>query len=75
MTWNYRIIKHQHKNPKDGYWYAVHEVYYDMPEKNSHSWTEEPIDIVGDTKKEVIEILEMMLKDVKNQKVFVPKQK
>ena len=50
MTWNYRIIKHDAKKP---YYYAVHEVLYDE-NGNVTSWTENPIDITGDSKKEVM---------------------
>jgi len=61
MTWNYRIIKHD--KTKNVY-FAVHEVYYD--EKGSvKGWTEDPIDIVGDSKQEILNTLNHMVEDTK----------
>ncbi len=66
MIWNYRIIHHDKKGTK---YLAVHEVFYD--EKGRiESWTADPIDVSGETKKEVLETLRMMLKDVTNQGIL-----
>lgn len=72
MTWNYRIMKRKETAPtgKTYTYYGLHEVYYggldsagnSLPE-DSISWTVDSI-IVGDTPEEIVEVLEMMLKDV-----------
>lgn len=59
MTWNHRIIKHQ-KNKRT--YYAIHEVFYDNTGKIT-SWTEDPVDIVGDSKNDVMRILKQMTAD------------
>ena len=61
MTWNYRIIKHGRKIEP---YFAVHEVFYDERGK-IESWTENPVDIVGDSVKDVTKMLETILKDIK----------
>jgi hypothetical protein len=61
MTWNYRIIKHQEE--KRAY-YAIHEVLYDDKERIT-SWTENPIDVIGDNKNDIMSILKQMTSDCK----------
>jgi len=51
MTWNYRVIQHEIL--------AIHEVYYD-DKGNIESWTADPVAIMGDTKEELLETLDMM---------------
>lgn len=60
MTWNYRIIK-------EGDSYSVCEVFYKG--KKPRSWTE-PITIAGESTDEILEQLEMIIKDI-NSKVLV----
>lgn len=61
MTWNYRIMKHSHRS---GDFYAIHECF--MNSKGQvHSWTEDEVAPLGETAEELIETLEMMLKDAK----------
>jgi hypothetical protein len=60
MTWNNRIIRHKGEI-KD--WYAVHEVYYN-DDGSPALITEEPIDITGETVKELVSSLIFMLRDV-----------
>jgi hypothetical protein len=62
MTWNYRIIKR--KCPETGeIYYALNEVFYEEKRKlMAHS---ERDDIVAGSPQEIIDILEMMLKDAK----------
>lgn len=62
MHWNNRIMRHKHPN---GDYYQIHEVYYDGDKK---SWTVEPIVPFGETVDELIEHLEMMLRDAKKCK-------
>lgn len=57
MTWNYRIIKENNC-------YSVCEVFYDE-NGTPHSWSE-PITIVGKDKEDVLEQLEMIIKDINN---------
>ena len=65
MSWNYRIIEHD----KDELpYFGLHEVYYDKDDKAS-AWTERPA-IVGDSQAEVVQTLEMMLKDAKTRPVI-----
>lgn len=62
MTWNYRIIKEDDS-------YSVCEVYYSR--NKPHSWSE-PITIAGESTDEILEQLEMIVKDI-NSKVLVVK--
>ena len=61
MTWNYRIIKH---DTAESVYFAVHEVYYDK-QGNITNWTQNPIDITGDSAKEIARTLQMILTDTK----------
>lgn len=62
MTWNYRIIKKQILDTDEDYYY-LSEVFY---QKNGSpmAYCDETI-ATGESKEEVIEVLEMMLKDAK----------
>ena len=60
MTWNYRIIKHD--TEKRNY-FAIHEVFYDNKGKIT-SWTENPIDIVGESKAYIKSVLKQMVVDI-----------
>lgn len=51
LTWRYGLMKY--KNGEVG----VHEIYTD------NSWTEQPI-IVGDNLEDILEVLDMIKKDV-----------
>ena len=70
MTWNYRIFRHrQPYKTKDGKrhthtTYALHEAHYDKNGKMD-GWTADSVSSHGDSPKELIEILEMMLNDAK----------
>ena len=61
MYWNYRIFK---KGPE---YYEVVETYYDKDGTVSGftDTTKQPLGIVGETAEELIEIYEMILKDLK----------
>jgi hypothetical protein len=61
MHWNHRVLRHDH--PTDPY-YAIHECYYDEGQTEPHSWTSDPIDVVGSSVTELRETLERMLKSL-----------
>lgn len=61
MTWDYRIIEH---DGKDESYFAIHEVYY-SDKGEIETWTADPINITGDSAKDVTKILQTMLKDIK----------
>ena len=62
MTWNYRIIKRKCLETGEVY-YGLNEVFY--TEKGKLMAYSERDDIVGGSPEEIIEVLEMMLKDAK----------
>jgi hypothetical protein len=62
MTWNYRIIKRKCLETGEVY-YGLNEVFY--TEKGKLMAYSENDEVIGDTPKEIIDILEMMLKDAK----------
>lgn len=61
MTWRYQIIKRRGTEP----YYEIGEVYLDK-DGGIESWTERGVGAVGDTPKEVITSLKMMLADTRN---------
>jgi len=60
MTWNYQLVKH-----KD--YIGLHEVYYDNGVYDGRT-----VDalLIAETKKEMIEMLELMLKDIKKRPIL-----
>lgn len=62
MSWSYRIIEHDKDDPP---WFAVHEVFYDRHSLSITGWTEDPASPGGETAKEVVRDLEMMLRDAR----------
>lgn len=75
MSWNYRIFRHVSETGQAGEWseyYQLHEAYYpdDCGKRRAKpdGWTEESPQIIGDTVDELINVLEMMLKDAKKCK-------
>ena len=61
MTWNYRIMRRKCKETGEMY-YSLNEVFYEDNKPTMYSDTNE---VIGNTKEEVIDVLEMMLKDAK----------
>ena len=53
-TWNFRVLvtEHKHADGEVEPWLALHEVYSDK-NGNPHSYTENSVDISGNTKKEL----------------------
>jgi hypothetical protein len=67
MTWNYRIVKYKNPNHQD-LAYGLHEIYYDeldRPRAMTTEATKLRWDLTGETPEEIVEVLEMMLKDAK----------
>ena len=62
MTWNYRIIKWKCPRTAEIY-YTLNEVYY-HDDGRPRAYCERD-EVMGDTKQEIIDVLEMMLKDAK----------
>jgi hypothetical protein len=60
MTWNYRIIKHDTAKRNH---FAIHEVFYDDKGKITN-WTEQPIDIMGESKADIKRLLKQMTLDI-----------
>lgn len=57
MYWNHRLIK----RIDDGYeQYGIYEVYYN-DDGSIYAYTEEPIEVCGDTQEDVEEILQWMM--------------
>ena len=73
--WNYRIMRHKDKLPtkmaialgqKFAIWYGLHEVYYE--DDKPHGWTEDSMIGSFETKSELVESLELMLRDAKKKR-------
>jgi hypothetical protein len=71
MTWNYRIIKKPFEYPEGGY-YILAEVFY-QKDGSPMAYSDET-QATGASKEEVIEVLEMMLKDAKRLPVIDEKE-
>ena len=63
MTWNYRIMRRKCKETGEMY-YSLNEVFYEDNKPTIYSDTNE---VIGNTKDEIISVLEMMLKDAKKK--------
>lgn len=69
MTWHYRLVQHEDGLDPTAVYFAVHEVYCDADGKPT-SRTEDAVTVGGSTKEEVIAVLEMMLKDVRERPLY-----
>ena len=65
MTWNYRIIKRMSKDEPECY-YALNEVFYESKTNRPMAFSDADT-IIGNSPKEIIEVLEMMLADAKKK--------
>lgn len=68
MTWNYRIVERNQHNEK---WFEVVEAYYEDDNQTIYSFTDTsvyPLRHIGNTVEELIEVYEMVLKDLKKSK-------
>ena len=63
MTWNYRIMRRKCKETGEMY-YSLNEVFYEDGKLSMYSETNE---VIGNTKDEIISVLEMMIKDAKKK--------
>jgi len=71
MTWNYRIIKRVSENEPE-YYYALNEVFYQ--ETGELMAFSERDDIIGGSPAEIVEVLEMMLKDAKKEQPILTEE-
>jgi len=61
--WHYQLMYHKDNKPflgEDGY-YAIHE-YYKM--EDGDGWTENPVEVTGDSIEDVKKALMLMLHDI-----------
>jgi hypothetical protein len=61
--WHYQLMYHKYAEPilgGEGY-YAIHE-YYEMDDGDG--WTENPVDVTGDSIEDVKKALMLMLHDI-----------
>lgn len=60
MSWNYRVCKHKGIAPHYEPYYAIHEVYYEEEDSDTHIYavTSLPVSVLGDTVKELREVYE-----------------
>jgi hypothetical protein len=65
MTWNYRIIKRVSQNEPECY-YALNEVFYE--EDGTLMAFSDADQVVGGSREEIIEVLELMLADAKKDR-------
>ena len=63
MTWRYQAT---HRTLAGDSIFEVREVFWDTPLADGLMWTEDARAPYGDTKAELIECLQMMLKDVQH---------
>jgi hypothetical protein len=56
MTWDHRVVRKIHHGEQS---LGIHEVFYD--EDAGTSWTEDPVEVVGDSIEDLRETLERML--------------
>lgn len=68
MTWRYQMTHRTIKTPagRDDDVYEVREVYENLNDDGSLAWTEEAIAPASETRDGLIEVLQMMLKDVQH---------
>jgi hypothetical protein len=71
MTWNYRIIKRMSVHEPECY-YALNEVFY--TEQGKLMAYSERDDIVGGSPEEIIQVLEMMLKDARKKQPILTEE-
>lgn len=64
MSWDYRAVKHPVQK-----WYSVKEVYY--TDGKIDGWAQDSMEAGGETVEELIQELELMLKDVKTKAALV----
>lgn len=71
MSWHYRIQKKWTVYKKKKYpFYCIVEYYRPKKKGQKGGWTRDPIDPMGDSPKELIKVLEMMLHDAKKYRPF-----
>ena len=66
MSWNYRVFRHKYPGTVKEVLYELRETYYDKDGKIC-AWdaSEEPSSATGESVEELIEVLELQLRDAK----------
>ena len=60
MHWNYRVIRSQQDRDAEAV-YAIHECYYETPgDKIPTSWTEQPADLLSETRSGLLLVMSKM---------------
>ena len=67
VTWNYRIMRRKCKETGEMY-YSLNEVFYEDNKPTIYSDTNE---VIGNTKDEIISVLEVMLADAKKDQTIL----
>ena len=68
--WTYVCMKHQEERTGE-VWYAIHELYsHGFVKKGKKSWTDTPIEPIGESVGELRKVLKMMLKDTYRNPTF-----
>ena len=62
--WHYQLMRHM--TPQGETYYAVHEYY---PLDDGPAWTENPVTVDGESKSDVVWILNAILKDIEKHGV------
>lgn len=65
-------MRHEYEDVKNNYkeeWYAIHEVFYNSKDEIV-SWTQDPIEVVGDDYMTTLETLELMMKDIEKYPIL-----
>lgn len=74
MTWKYGLKKYKSNNSdnSDKDLYEITEIFGNS---NNKSWVKDSLKVLGESPEEVIEILEVMLKDLKGDLAIVEDNK
>lgn len=73
-TWHYQVIETEHPNGFRSF--GVHEIFdmHDVQGIKCKTWTEKPVSVVGDSRQDIIDVLEMMLSDLKRHPEVLQQQ-
>jgi len=56
--WNHRVVR---QSKGDETWLGIHEVFYGEADESDAGWTENPVDVVGETIEDLRVTLERMI--------------
>ena len=63
-TWHYQLMRHKDDNGNT--YLAIHEYF---PLEDGHIWTENPVTVDGESKSDIIWMLNTMLEDIEKHGV------